>query len=341
MNNHELRLRNDLAALRFIHHFSWLRAAELGTLMKPHTATAPEAGARLARSLVKRRLVLARKLPEGAGHALLLATAGVRLLSEYGIPATSGKSIGYTSGACWTPPSTWKHDLLAHGVLCELFKRGYEVLPEAEIRRRSSNMAKLPDGLVRAPGNQGQWHWLEVEHARKSGQHMHHLAAAIAAVSLGQVELCGVRPTRCIVAYFATTIDERGHQLDHRTRVSKAVATTAPHDIAITFAECARKGAAGVGEVQLITTAVVADLTSAILKRLNANGWHHDANNGVMQAHYGRYTAFIWQDDDVEDRWSYQIEQDGNPTPAGYAEKISDAKRCAAALISVANAIGR
>lgn len=309
--------------------------------MKPHTATAPEAGARLARGLVQRKLVLARKLPEGAGHALMLATAGVRLLSEYGIPATSGKSIGYTSGECWTPPSTWKHDLLAHGVLCELFKRGYEVLPEAEIRRRSSNMVKLPDGLVRAPGNQGQWYWLEVEHARKSGQHMHHLADAIAAVSQGHVELCGVRPTRCMVAYFATAIDERGYQLDHRARISKAVATTAPHDIALTFAECTHKGAAGVGEVQLFAATVAADRTSAILQRLNASGWHRDANNGVLQAHYGRYTAFVWQDDAAEGRWSYQIEQDGNPAPAGYAEKISEAKRCAAALISIASAVDR
>lgn len=114
-------------------------------------------GARLARGLVNRRLVLSRKLPEGAGQALFLATAGVGMLAEHGIWAASGKSIGQTSGQDWTAPVTWKHDLLAHGVLCELFKRGYKVLPEAEIRRRAGSIAKLPDGLVQTPDSQGQW----------------------------------------------------------------------------------------------------------------------------------------------------------------------------------------
>lgn len=333
MQNHTIRLQNDLAALRFVHLFGWLRIVELSTLMKPHTATALEAGSRLARSLVSRHLVLVRRLPEGAGQVLVLATAGVRLLAEHGIYATSGKSIGRVLGQHWIPSMTWKHDVLAHGVLCELFRRGYEVLPEAEIRRRAGNIAKLPDGLARAPDE--TWLWLEVESARKSGPHMHRLADAIAAVSAGQVEICGVSPSRSLVAYVGRSFDERGHRLNHRERVSRAIAATARSDLQLTFAECIRKGAAGIGSIQLIEATVAANRASAILKRLDASGWYLDAVSGVTKAHYGSSIAYVWQDPAAPGTWSYDADGDGWMSgAAGYADNISEAKRCAAALIA-------
>lgn len=340
MQNHEQRLRNDLAALQFIHKFGWLRIAELGVLMKPHTETTLESGARLARSLVDRRLVLARQLPEGAGRALVLSSAGVRLLGLYGFHASSGKSIGRTSGASWLPPSTWKHDLLAHGVLCEFFRQGYEVMTEAEIRRRATSPRKLPDGLVRSPGPRGQWNWLEVESARKSGPHMHHLAAAITAVAQSRVEICGIRPTYSIVAYFKHALDERLHQLDHRTRVSNAVAMASSTDISVTFAECQRKGVAGVASMYLTNVSIAADRTSTILHRLNAGGWTQDAESEVWQASYGHYSAYVWQDSDGSGLWSYQGEQDGTTFPAGYADSMQEAKRYAAGVISQASISG-
>lgn len=332
MQNHTLRLQNTVTALHFVHQFGWLRVVELGTLMKPHTATALEAGSRLARSLISRRLVLVRRLPEGAGQVLVLATAGVRLLAEHGICAVSGKSIGRASGKYWIPSMTWKHDVLAHGVLCELFKRGYEVLPEAEIRRRAGNIAKLPDGLARAPD--GSWLWLEVESARKSGLHMRRLADAMTAVSAGQVEVCGVRPTRSLVAYVGSAFDERGHRLNHRERVASAIAATARSDVQLSFAECSRKGAAGISSIQLTEATVAADRASAILKRLDASGWRCDEAAGVTKAHYGSCTAYVWQDPDAPRTWSYDADGDGWRGAAGYADNISEAKRCAAALIA-------
>lgn len=333
MQNHTLRLQNDLAALHFVHLFSWLRVVELSTLMKPHTATALEAGSRLARSLISRRLVLARRLPEGAGQVLVLATAGVRLLAEHGICAVSGKSIGRASGKYWIPSMTWKHDVLAHGVLCELHKRGYEVLPEAEIRRRAGAVAKLPDGLARA--RDGRWLWLEVENARKSGPHMHRLADAIDAVSTGLVEICGVRPSRCLVAYVGGSFDERGHRLNHRERLYRAIAATARSDVQLIFAECTRKGAAGIGSIQLMETTVAADRASAILKRLDASGWRCDEAAGVTKAHYGNCTAYVWKDPAAPGTWSYDADGEGWVSgAAGYADSIREAKRCAAALIA-------
>lgn len=302
--------------------------------MKPHTATSLEAGSRLARSLINRRLVLARRLPEGAGQALVLATAGVRLLAEQGIHAVTGKSIGQTVSKEWMPSTAWKHDALAQSVLCELFKLGYVVIPEAEIRRRAGPVAKLPDGLARAPD--GKWLWLEVENARKSGLHMRRLADAIAAVSGTQVEICGVRPSRCLIAYWERSQDERGYRVNHRERVTKAIATQARSDIQLTFAECSRKGTVGISNMVFIEATVAADHTSAVLTRLNASGWYQDEKSGICQAHYGNCTAYVWQDSDAPGTWSYDAEWDskGVSGKAGYVGNISEAKRCAAALIA-------
>lgn len=333
MQTHETRINNDLAALRFVHLFGFLRIVELGTLMKPHTATSLEAGARLARSLIERHLVLSRRLPEGAGQALVLATGGVRLLAEHGIHAASGKSIGQTVCEHWIPPATWKHDLLAHGVLSELFRRGYQVIPEAEIRRRAGSIAKLPDGLVRAPGNEGTWHWLEVENARKSGPNMKRLADAITAVSARQVEVCGIRPIGCMLVFWRNSVDERGHRLNHRDRVSKAVASIARSDVRLTLLECTRKGAAGVADITLTDTTVAADRASAILKRLDANGWQPDGETG-QKTQYGAYMAYVWQDTDAPGTWSYHAEGNGWSGVAGYATGIREAKRGAAGLIA-------
>ena len=332
MQNHDIRLSHDLTALRFVHFFGWLRIVELAKLMKPHTSSSLEAGSRIARSLINRKLVLARRLPEGSGQALVLSTAGVRLLAEYGINATPGKNIGSAVGKYWIPSATWKHDLISHGLLCELFKQGYEVLPETEIRRRAGVVAKLPDGLVRTPSK--EWLWLEVEHARKSGTHMHRLTSAIIAVSSRQIEICGVRPTRCLIAYISESFDERGYRLNHRDRITRAIAATTHSDIPIIFAECKRKGTAGISSLALTETTIEANRISAILKQLNRSGWYSDEISGVWQAHHGNFTAYVWQDSNAPGTWSYDADGNEWSGPGGYVGNISEAKRCAAALIA-------
>ncbi len=333
MKNHDLRLENDLAALRFIHYFGWLRIVDLARLMKHPNASALEAGARLARQLIARRLVLARRLPEGAGQALVLATAGVRLLAEHDIAGTCGKSIGQTGEGKWQPPLDWKHAALAHGVLCELFTRGYRILPEAELRRSFGGMSKLPDGLVLTPDRK-QWLWLEVENARKSGPHMRHLAHAIVAVANAQVKVGRIQPSGCMVAYWHGSVDERGYQLDHRARVSKAVAAVAKQDIPLTFVECMRKGAVGIAQLELQEVSIQADRATAVLNWLQANGgWSYDAENNVSWAQYGRLTAKVWQDPD-SDNWGYCVEGLDLSGQGGYAKNVSEAKRGAALLIA-------
>lgn len=301
-------------------------------LMKSRTPSRLEITARLTRGLIKRRLVLARKLPEGAGKALVLATAGVRLLAEHGISAVSGKNFGDTQGVCWMPPANWKHDLLAHGVLCKLFTQGYTVISEAAIPRKG--VAKLPDGLVLSPGEQGHWYWLEVENARKSGPHMRHLATAMDAVSRAETKFGDITPKRCMVAYFADAIDERNHRLNHRARIIKAVAEAAHNDLTITFAECGRKGAAGVGDVQLTEVLIVPKCASEILQKLETNGRSGNPKDDVWESHFDSYIAYVWDNGEEHGLWGYQVEDNGKRIPAGYASDLNDGKKLAAALIS-------
>ena len=172
--HHQQRRRNDAMGLHFIHQFDWLRTAELGHLLWPHSPASRQAADRLARDWIARRLVLVRELPNAAGRALVLSEAGARVLADEGLLAKSGKNIGKSTDQGWLPPASWAHDLLAAGVLCELHRRGFNIYPEAELRRRAGAQAKIPDGL--AVGPDGQVVCLEVERARKSGPQMRKLA---------------------------------------------------------------------------------------------------------------------------------------------------------------------
>ena len=336
MNSHAQRRQNDYLALHWVHRFGWLRATELGTLMWPQNASRQVTGSRLAKSLIERQLVLERRLPEGAGRALVLATAGVRLLAEHGVLASSGKDIGRELAGYWTPALTWRHDLVAHGVLAALHQRGFEVYPEHQLRREAGRMAKVPDGLAR---KEQVVLWLEVESARKSGPEMRKLADALCAVSAAEAApLLGMRPNAALVAYVATAADERGHVLNHRERVTNAVQAAATTPVNLTWAACELRGAAGVGSMTMETETVMPERAQAVLKRLNAFGWL-TRDDGVSWASYGDVRAEVWNDDDhgwssivIDNRTGEQI------SPAKQAHSVSEAKLAAAACIAARSA---
>lgn len=322
MNSIEKRRQNDLAGLLFVHHFGWLRAIELGALLFPKNATSAEAANRIIRGWEKRRLVIVRELPDRAGKAVVLATAGVRFLQENGHQASSGKDLGSTSGGEWKPPASWRHDLIAAGVLAELRKMGYGVIPEAELRRKASDCPKLPDGVLRSPD--GAWIWLEVEHARKTGRSLRDLGKALALASAGEIKaIAGVSCTAALVAYCVTT-DERGYQINHKERVLKAISEHAQKPLEVLIARCEMSGA-GVASLTLEKTRIEPEKWLAVRRVLDSNGWI-ETKDGV-QSHYGRHTVRIWQSND---RWAYQL---GNSFTT-YCETISDAKQQAAQEIA-------
>ena len=206
MDSIDTRHQNDIDALTALHKYGWLRTQELGYLLWPDTKNRGQTQAcRAALSWLKRGLMMARTLPDGAGRALVLATAGVRLLADAGVVAVSGKDIGKMVGSTWTPPIAWKHHVIATGILVNLATSGWNVFPEATIRRKGELLAKIPDGLA-VLGEKVIW--LEVEQARKTGPSMRLLGQALVAVSESEIEpVCGYRANIACCAY---VIDEIG-----------------------------------------------------------------------------------------------------------------------------------
>lgn len=323
MNSIEKRRQNDLAGLLFVHYFGWLRAIELGALLFPKNATSAEAANRIIRGWDQRRLVIVRELPDRAGKAIVLATAGVRFLSENGHKSSSGKDLGSTAAGVWKPPASWRHDLIAAGVLGELRKQGYGVVPETELRRRSNDCPKLPDGLLK--GLDGQWIWLEVEHARKTGRHLQDLGKAIALAATGEIKsIAGCNATAALVAYVENE-DEREYAIDHRSRVLKAISEYAPKPLKVALAHCTLKGA-GIASLTITEVVVEPKRALAVLRVLNAGKWLQ-LENGIQQGHYGSHRASVWP---IEPGlWGYQVDE----LPGDYAGTIKEAKQhCARAI---------
>lgn len=329
---YEQRRLNDANGLLLVHQFGWLRTAELGKLLWRDSPASRQAADRLARSWIERKLVIVRELPEGAGRAVVLAAAGVHLLSEHNIKTRSGKDIGQITFEGWLPPATWRHDLIAHGVLCELHRRGYRVYPEMELRRNAKHHTRISDGFA-VKDNQAIW--LEVEHARKSGKAMENLAHTLSIVASGQaLPIAGIKPTIAMVAFLPSAIDERGHVLSHQVRVRNAIQTVVKRDIDIYWAECTLLGSAGVGQVDFQKETISAERATRVLKILNASGWRGDGHDGEAVT-YGNHIAHVWKDNDS---WGYAVETiDGAYVEANRAANITEAKRAAASVLAGIN----
>ncbi|WP_156894947.1 hypothetical protein [Janthinobacterium sp. 1_2014MBL_MicDiv] len=327
---HEQRRLNDANGLLFVYQFGWLRTAELGKLLWPDSPASRQSADRLARAWIERQLVIVRKLPDGAGRALVLATAGVRLLAENNIAAGIGKDIGRHTADGWLPPASWRHDLIAHGALCELHRLGYQVYPEMELRRHAGNHPKIPDGFA-VKGGEGIW--LEVEHARKSGKEMRRLADALSIAADGQAaSIAGLKPNAAMVAFLPSAVDERGHILSHQTRVRNAIQAVAKNDLSIYWAKCTLIGSAGVGKVDIQQERIGADYTNRILKILDARGWHENQDGDGVYSTYNKHITYVWED---EHGWCYSVDTiDGKPIEANRADNITSAKRAAASVLA-------
>jgi hypothetical protein len=231
MNKHAPRLDYDehaAKALRLIHRFSWLRPTELGRFLYPGTPHARKYAEKLVRKLKALKLVIGRKLPgRSAGTAFVVATRGAAQLSAWaGLEQgayTSGKDWGSTQDGVWFPSSSWRHDLLAVGVLSHMAERsGVEVLPEPHLRRTLADATKHPDGLV-VCRDKGFSLWLEVESARKSGRNLENLVRAVIGASRSKPatyydEIQDVPVKLGMLAIAATSHDERGYRIDHWAR---------------------------------------------------------------------------------------------------------------------------
>jgi hypothetical protein len=326
------RTENDRLGLGWLAKFRWLRSRELGRLMWPNDPTSRVRADRVIRGWISRRLVIVRQLPDGAGRAIVLSSAGAALVSD-----KSGKDWGeqYTivpgSDTQWLPPKTWRHELLAAGALACLHEDGYTILPEPALRQlpEVASLPKLPDGLA--------WHgkaayWLEVENTEKTGRRLDELADWLAHLSAGHVpNIAGQQPIRGLVVFDPESLDSRGHRLDHQGRIIAKIQQRAKSDVSITWCTCEMVGY-GVSAIKLTTGTVAASATDRILGVLNARGWCTD--DGVHWSTYNDITATIWKADEYS-AWAYQLKRDGEYLDhAELVNNITEAKRGAAQAIA-------
>lgn len=236
MNKTPLRLdegEHAAHALRFIGRFTWLRATELGRLLYPGSEHSRKYAEKNLRKLLTLRLVVARQLPgRDAGTAYVLAWRGAQFLNDWNAGAVTayraGTDWGSTADGIWSPPRSWRHDLMAAGVLaCLREERNWGVFPEPMLRHHVPSAEKHPDGLLVA-GQRAIW--LEVENARKSGRNIDQLVRALARASLRrpcssfEAVLGHLVPVSLgMVAINAEARDERGRRLNHLTRVESAL----------------------------------------------------------------------------------------------------------------------
>jgi hypothetical protein len=237
MNKTPLRLdegEHAAHALRFIGRFTWLRPAELGRLLYPGRLHSRKYAERNVRKLLELRMVVARRLPgRDAGTAYVLAQRGAQFLNDWNAGAVdytyrAMTDWGSTSDGIWSPPRSWRHDLMATGVLaCLREERQWGVFPEPMLRHRVPSAEKHPDGLLVADQRAI---WLEVENARKSGRNIDQLVRALARASMRRPyssfeSILGhlVPISLGLVAINADARDERGRRLNHLTRIESAL----------------------------------------------------------------------------------------------------------------------
>lgn len=348
MNSTHIGQQNDYVGLTFTCKFGLLRAQELGLLLWPNTARHgyPQA-CRLAKTWVDRGLVIARTFPEGHGRAFVLSKKGatylkkieqivgnrcVEMICEPGIVYRTGANIGSMEAGVWTPPASWKHDLISHGVLARLPAMGWTVYPENQIRTSGDWSGKIPDGLAKR-GEQVLW--LETECAIKNGRKKQRpLVDGLDLASKGSLQkVMGMQPTMATVAFDADATDSRGYRLDHRTRVTSAVKKVIKQDLKITWFECTTENF-GVKKMAPIEEIVRATPGIKVLQIMDASGWRAvPGSDCALQVYYGDYRAEVGEAR-AQKTFYHQI---GNGTRFG-APTLTAAKQAAGNAVAVLRA---
>ncbi len=319
--------QRDHEGLLLVHKFGWMRAKELGRMLWPASARSAVNASELVGKWKRAGWVLVRPLPDHMGQALVLSAAGATYLRACGHEdAVTGKDWGETRAGDWVAPATWRHELLALGLLAHLHSAGWDVIPERQLRREN-RPGKFPDGLA-VRGDDVIW--IEVENARKSGPNRNHTVQALLLASQGQGErLSGQVANRALLAYAVGARDERGFRLDHRRSVIAALARRAPVDVPLMLAELMVTGTAGVGEVAISGTTVAAE---AVTRRLASIAWVPQAAIQDFDAYeFFRAGGLEYCHGDGQFSWWWSVREGEREVAAADVESAEEARR---ALVS-------
>ena len=214
-------------ALHLVAEFQWLRPQELGRYMHPNDKHARKYAEKYLRKLLTLRYVVARKLPgRDAGTAFVLSQRGANWLNENGrVPAACpGTRWGEIHEGRWCPPSSWKHDLWAVGVLFIMRElKGFDVWTEPRLRSLEPEAQKHPDGLLLSESG---CIWLEVENSRKTGKKRLQMLRALVGAARGQAVTSYPNTpaiSAAIVAVPEDSKDIHGRTIHHARNIKRKI----------------------------------------------------------------------------------------------------------------------
>lgn len=265
-----IRQRNDLHGLRHILDFGWLLVEDLGRFMWPNSRDFKRQAYRLVRSWRERHLVIERVHPEFDQTLLVLSEKGAAFLKKAGIGyAESGSSWGRITNDQWRPGKNWRHDLACTRLSISLARHGHLITTERQIRAEHADERpkKWPD-LIST--KDGETFWIEVESARKSGEHLDDLAQSIIDLTFNRTTQLLDVDASPVIAYQVDARDTMtGHHIDHLLRVKNAVAR-------LTKAPLTLKCFALDNNYFLVNKILVEiepDSISNIIRKLDQRGW--------------------------------------------------------------------
>lgn len=283
---------DDVSVLHYIHKFNWMRSVELGRLFWPASGVSRQRADGWLRRLHKQGFLIQRLLPSKAGNAYVLSKQGAEYLSKQRkykgkFKPKSGKDLGTLTDKFWNPGLTWRHDLIAQGVLIDAEIKGYKTYSEKETNGWKIDIPKQPDGLIVIPaeGSDAEYViWLEVENARKSGKNMRVLAEAVIFANQ-KIKIGNYVTDIAAIAFDENSLNEAGHRIDHKQRVSNAVATKAKAPVPIYWLNAKTRGP-GVYYVEYSKDEIADETWRRVADQIEQK--YEDTPSG-LQAHYWHY----------------------------------------------------
>jgi hypothetical protein len=257
---------NDLEGLHWLAKFGFLRAKDVGVLLWGQEENSFKYGQRICRKWIDKGYVLKRELPSKAGGAFVLAAGGVKFLSENGIHSKTGKDWGSIKNGEWSPPTEWKHHVIANSFLCYLKSRSLSIVTENELRKNGAT-GKLPDGIYFIGEHA---FWIEVENHRKSGSKMEAMCKKIIELGTTTTKYKG-KNLFPVVVYPENSVDERGYAINHKERIISAIKSISKKDLALKFV-CVKLIGLTVHSHQEDNIFIESDRLSVELKRLDKTG---------------------------------------------------------------------
>ncbi|TDR31056.1 hypothetical protein [Hydromonas duriensis] len=214
-----------------IHRLRWVTAEHVAILEYSNQLSSINS----ARKWLKKNLddgYLIERQIIGFGRAFVLSKLAVDFMApENESEIRSGKDWGKFNKGVWMPTQTWRHEYITNLFAATMLSQGHEIITEYEIRKANPKLKKIPDLLLYRYSvdlEQTVWHAVEVEQYRKSSKHMQAMVASLYRVAQGQSKLqapsgAEIHLRQSVIVAMGNDTDERGYQLNHRSRILNAV----------------------------------------------------------------------------------------------------------------------